>query len=138
MAIIPLGINKSKVYEENQEIIIRKNPWIIIKESCSYFGSSYFGRHAGTKKMIGVTHKSPIIIEETQGIIFFPTTSPRLDTCEWINYKKLSSYFNKNGKTFLTLSNGKNLEIDVSFGTFNNQVLRSSYLDSVLNQRKLN
>ena len=58
----------------------------IIENSCEYFGSSYLGRHEGTKKLIGITHKAPIIIEESKNLIYFPTTSPRLTDCVWIKY----------------------------------------------------
>ena len=138
IAIIPIAYKQSKVIEEDQEIIVNQDPFSIINHSCAYFGSSYQGRHSGTKNLIGVTHKSPIIIEETKELIFFPTTSPRLEKCAWFNYKKLSAYFNQNNKTLITMNNGYNLELDISYGIIDNQILRSSYLESILRQRKSN
>ena len=138
IAIIPFGDRASKIIEEDNELIVNQSPFSIIQYSCSYFGSSYQGRHAGTKQLTGISHKSPIIIEETNQLIFFPTTSPRLEQCTWFNYKKLAAHFVKNNKTIITMSNGYNLELDISYGIIDNQILRSSYLESILRQRKLN
>ena len=62
----------------------------IIENSCRYFGSSYNGRHIGTKNLTGINYKSPIIIEETKNIIFFPTTSPKQSDCSWISLKYIN------------------------------------------------
>ena len=35
-------------------------------DSCKYFGSSYQGRYEGTKNLIGMNYKLPIIIEESR------------------------------------------------------------------------
>lgn len=45
-------------------------PSDIIDQSCRSFGSSYLGRHEGTKHLTGINYKAPIIIEETQSMIF--------------------------------------------------------------------
>src|SRR5690554_4977406 len=89
LAIIPLDNYRSKVIEENNTFVVNQTPMQIIEHSCRYFGSSYQGRHKGTRNLIGVSHKSPIIIEGTREIIFFPTNSPRLYDCSWISLKKI-------------------------------------------------
>ena len=71
-AIIPIGGDKSKIIESSRTLIVNQTPMKIIDRSCKYFGSSYQGRFIGTKNLIGVSHKAPIIIEETKEIIFFP------------------------------------------------------------------
>ena len=81
LAIIPISYNKSKVIEKDNVFIINIDPINIIKYSCEYFGSTYEGRHKGTKSIMNITHKSPIIIEESKVLICFPTTSPRLNIC---------------------------------------------------------
>ena len=65
LALIALD-NKTKVIEEEREFFIDKTPSNILEESCEYFWSSYLGRKIGTKNLIGITHKSPIIIEESR------------------------------------------------------------------------
>ena len=136
IAIIPINKMQSKIIEEERELIVNQATFDIIKFSCIYFGCSYEGRYEGTKNLIGVTHKAPIVVEDSRELIFFPTKSPRHNSCSWINYKKLTSYFSRNKKTFITMNNGYNLELNVSYGIIDNQILRSSYLESILRQRK--
>ena len=65
LALIPVSENETKIIEKEREFIVNVPVFKIIENSCEYFGSSYLGRHEGTKKLIGITHKAPIIIEET-------------------------------------------------------------------------
>lgn len=62
LAIVPLGEDISKVYEEEAEYIVSKSTNAIIKENCEFYGSSYEGRCKGTKKLTGIKSKFPIII----------------------------------------------------------------------------
>lgn len=136
IAIIPIEKEKSKIIEMDQEFIVAEPPIKIIENSCKYFGSSYQGRFIGTKNLTGITHKSPIIIEESREIIFFPTTSPRLEECFWISHKQIKEYKKKNYNTIIIFKNGKSIEVDISYGSIDNQILRSSRLESVLSSRK--
>lgn len=128
--------NKTKVIEEEREFFIDKTPSNILEESCEYFGSSYLGRKIGTKNLIGITHKSPIIIEESREIIFFPTSSPRLNNCSWISLNNIKNFIKNNEKTKIIFDNQKEIIVDVSFGIMENQILRASLLESTLRKRK--
>ena len=88
--IIPINNNQSKVVESDEEYLIDNNTLKILEHSCEYFGSSFDGRKEGTKKLLGITHKSPIIVEESRKIIFFPTNSPDRKDCAWINLEKIN------------------------------------------------
>jgi len=136
LAIIPIDNYKSKIIEKNKEFIVDETPIKIIENSCQYFGSSYQGRFMGTKKLIGVTHKAPIIIEESREIIFFPTNSPRLYECAWISLKNLNNYKRNNDNSEILFNNGNQLSLDISYGSLDNQVLRAARLESVLRLRK--
>jgi len=136
IAILPMAGKKSKVIEKANEYIIDKPPFDIIEESCIYFGSSYKGRHDGTKQLIGVTHKAPIIIEESKELVFFPTTSPLLAECGWFSLKEIKNYYRKRGGSVVELSNGYRVNLRLSYGSFDNQVLRAARLESVLRNRK--
>ncbi len=127
---------KTKIFEKDRTIEIDNNVQKIMEASCEYFGSSFEGRRKGTKNLIGVTHKAPIIIEETREIIFFPTTSPRLDECIWISLNNLKNYYKSNDKVVIEFNNGKKIVLDLSFGIVDNQILRASRLDAVLRKRK--
>jgi len=136
LALIPLNNFETKVIEMDNTFNIKKSVFEIIKESCEYFGSTYLGRHEGTKKLIGISHKAPIIIEESKSIIYFPTTSPRLEKCIWFSLNNIKKYYNINGKTEILFNNNKSIKINISYGSFDNQFLRATKLESVLRKRK--
>ena len=136
LAIIPLGEYKSKIIEKTRTFIVNEPPIKVIDNSCQYFGSSYQGRFLGTKTLIGISHKAPIIVEESREIIFFPTSSPRLYNCAWISLKNLQNYKRNNKSTTLIFNNGHLLDINISYGMIDNQVLRAARLESVLRLRK--
>ncbi len=136
LAIIPIGYSKSKVLETDGEIIINLSPFEIVNNSCKYFGSSYTGRHDGTKSLIGVSHKSPIIIEETTEMIFFPTTSPRICNCYWISLNNIKNFSKGLKNSKVIFENNVELDIDISFNSLSNQILRATRLESVLKKRK--
>lgn len=134
--ILPIDQNNSKIIENDNEYFIKNNSMKILEHSCEYFGSSYDGRKEGTKKLLGITHKSPIIIEESRKIIFFPTCSPEKSDCIWINLEKISKYYKiDNKKTAIEFKNGDVLEFDVSYGSLTNQILRATRLKFVLEER---
>ncbi len=137
IALIPINIEKTRIIEVDRTFVVNMNCMKIIERSCEYFGSSYLGRHLGTKNLIGISHKSPIIIEESRNLIYFPTTSPRLEGCSWFALKYISDYKSKNGKSLIYLENGESIEVNISIGSFDNQYLRATKLESMLRKRKI-
>lgn len=137
VALIPLENKITHVIERDENFIIKENTMNIIRNSCEYFGSSYIGRHKGTKTLTGINYKSPIIIEESRNIIFFPTTSPRDSNCAWISLYYINNYFNKNGRIEVLFENGKKCIFNMSYGSFDNQYLRATKLESILRKRKI-
>lgn len=138
LAIIPVESNISKIYEHDSNFIINKSVADIINHSCKYFGSSYMGRHEGTKSLIGISHKSPIIIEESRNLIYFPTSSPRKsDECCWISLNHINHYMKNDNNTIIIFENGSQLELNISIGSFDNQYSRAIKLENVLRKRKI-
>lgn len=137
MAIISLKKGFSKVIEEEEEFIVSKDTMDIINDSCKFFGSSYIGRFEGTKYLIGINYKAPIIVEESQELIFFPTSSPRFDNCNWICLKKINSIVKNNKNTIIKFKNGTEIEIDNSYNSIENQILRSTLLESKMRSIKI-
>lgn len=134
--IMPIDKESSKIIENGEEYIINYNSTKILEHSCEYFGSSLEGRKEGTKKLLGITHKSPIIVEESRKIIFFPTTSPDRDDCTWINLSKVANHYKTaNNKSAIQFKDGTTIEFDVSYGSLSNQIYRASRLKYVLDQR---
>jgi len=136
LAIIPFNQKFSKVIEKHNEFVVKQKPMEIINYSCLYFGSSYSGRHSATKYLLGISYKSPILIEESKNIIFFPTLSPRVKECYWLSLNNISNYKNNNNKTIISFVNGKELEIPISYGSLDNQILRAARLESVIRNKK--
>lgn len=137
IAIIPVDLHVSKVLELEDSFLVNQSSTEIIDESCKFFGSSYMGRHEGTKNLIGVNYKSPIIVEETMELIFFPTTSPRMKDCVWISLNHIVDYCKKDCNSFVNFKNGNCLELEISYGSLENQILRATRLESILRKRKL-
>lgn len=134
--ILPITSKKSKVVEANGEYFVDNSVLEIMEHSCEYFGSSYEGRKDGTKKLLGITHKSPVIVEESRKIIFFPTISPDKKDCIWVNLDKINKYYSINSKkSAILFKNGDILEFDVSIGSLTNQILRATRLKFVLEER---
>ncbi len=136
VALYAMG-DKTRVYEEDSNFIVNKCANEIMEESCKYFGSSLAGRKKGTESLIGVSYKAPIIVEESSNIIFFPTSSPRLSTCSWLRLSSVDRYYYENNKLIVVLKNKDKIALDTTYGIIDNQVMRATRLESVLNGRKI-
>ncbi len=134
--LLPINDKKTKIIEQENEYEIDENINKIMEHSCEYFGSSYEGRKEGTKKLLGITHKSPIIVEESRRLIFFPTASVDNSKCIWINLEKIDKYFklDKNNSA-IRFKNGNIINLNISYGSLTNQILRASRLKYVLEER---
>ncbi len=138
LAIMPKSEEESRVLENDIEYDVSMPTLSVIERSCEYFGSTYEGRYVGTKNISGITHKSPIIIEDTNKIIFFPTTSPNRPDCVWISLNNILSYEKgkRKGTSKIIFKNGNTLDLNISIGSLNNQIMRSSRLKYLLEERQ--
>ena len=137
LAIVPFFNRKTKIIEGNRDYIVEGTPYQVMEHSCEYFGSSLEGRQKGTQKLIGVSYKAPVIVEETKDIIFFPTSSPRHKTCSWLRSSKIDNYYYSGNKLIVQFKNGEKVVIDASYGVIDNQLIRSMKLEMALRGRKL-
>lgn len=137
LAVIPINENTTKILEIDNEYIVKKSSLEIIDDSCNYYGSTYKGRYEGTKKLIGMSYKLPIIIEESKNIIFFPTTSPRLNDCFWISLNNIKNYIKDQDGSIIVFKNDSVVNINVSIFILESQILRASRLSSILQSRKI-
>ena len=136
LAIIAEDDNNSIIYEKDDVFRVNKSSNKIMEDSCRYFGSTLEGRQKGATALTGITHKVPIIIEETNGIVFFPTNSPRLKDCCWISLNNIKDYYKKGRYCKIKFINDKEIKLDISYGVCDNQFLRSTLLLAKLNERK--
>lgn len=134
LAIIPINENESKILENNDDYIIPKSTLEVMEHSCEYFGSTYDGRLKASKNMLGTFYKVPIIIEESNEIIFFPIKSNGINA--WISLKNILKYERLNDKCLVTFIDGKTLILDINCSSFENQVFRAARLENILHNRK--
>ncbi len=126
----------SQIYELDDVFLSPFKPIDIIKKSCEYFSSSFEGRKDGTKQLIGITHKVPIVIDPTNYIYFFPTTSPTRSECIWISHEHIMDYNRISPRqTQVVFQNKQTYVLPISHSSFENQMLRTALLRTKLMQR---
>ena len=136
--VMLIGIDefKTKVITLDSEFIMDIDSKKIIDNSCKYFGSSLNDRVNMTKRLVNIKSKSPIVIEESRNIIFFPLKSVR-DKCNiWISFNNLDKYVKNGDKTTFIFKNNKRVVIDFSYYIIDNQITRSLMLDYELKKRR--
>ena len=136
LMLIGLDDENTKIITLDDELVINIDSKKIIDNSCKFFGNTLNDRVNITKRLINIKSKSPIIIEDTRNIIFFPLKSVR-DKCNiWISFNNLEKYIKKDEKTVFIFKNGKEVIIDFSYYIIDNQVTRSLMLDYELKKRR--
>ena len=127
---------KSLILEDDKKYVVDSLPFDVVDHSCKYFGSPYEGRKEGTKEILHINYKVPIIVDNSRNLIFFPTNSPISDDCSWLSLKSIKSI--KEGDfntTDVIFNNGVSINIPVSKRTMDNQILRASRLDLIMRNR---
>ena len=136
-AIISVDENNARVLEEKNEYFVNQNTYEIMDNSCQYYGSSCEGRIKGTKMILGSNYKVPIVVEDSNNLIIFPTTSPQSEDCAWISLKWVSNIEKVDlYNTKIIFDNDKEIIVPCSFRSIENQLSRASRLDLILRNRK--
>lgn len=135
-AIIPIDKELSHVYEIDNSYVIEKSVKEIIDDSCKYYGCSYKGRCDGSRRILNMNYKLPIVIEEYHNIIFFPTNSPRFDTCIWISLNNIVNYEKFKEGSQLIFQNDRKIVLDISYYSLENQIFRATLLESLIRRRR--
>lgn len=137
LAIIPNGKESSLIYEDESRYIIEDNPLNIMEGSCKYFGSTFDGRIQGAKDILEAEYKVPIIIEDSNNLVVFPTSSPRSNDCCWISLNRVDNIYRiDNDNTKIVFDNEREIIVPCSFRSIENQFSRASRLKTVLHKRK--
>lgn len=136
LALIPLNKHKTVAYEDHNYYIIDDKVSSVLNENCEYYGSDISGRLKGSYSLMGFSYKAPIVVSEQSNMIFFPTSSPRLNDCSWINVGNILSIEKKEKKTIIKFTNGEEIELDASYNIIRNQYFKSLQLNSALKNRK--
>lgn len=137
LAIVPSEGDSSMIYEDETQYIVPEKPFKIMEDSCKYFGSTYEGRKNGARNILGAEYKVPIVVEDENNLIVFPTTSPLAEDCVWISLKRVKN-IEKNdfNTTKVIFDNNTEIVVDCSYRTMENQLSRASRLDLILRNHK--
>ena len=136
LLIVPINKNKTKIYDINGTYVIKKNAFELVDISCQYYGSSYSGRYVGAKNLLEMDYKLPIIVDEVKEIVIFPTCSPKLEKCSWICVNNIDNYEKSKKYSKIKFVNKDSFELQISFNSLENQIMRATMLMMRLKRRK--
>ncbi|RIW35324.1 transcriptional regulator [Bacillus salacetis] len=132
MLIMPIEYGSrtyTEIHEESETLLSPFKPFDIIKKSCEFFGSSYQGRKDGTKRLTGITHKAPIIVDPHSSIYLFPTTSPVKSHCMWVSQDHVLSHTKLNSSEIsVTFRDRRSFTLPISYASFEQQMMRTAML----------
>ena len=136
LLLIGLNDESTKVVTTEGEFIVNNYSKKIIDNSCKFFGSSLADRIKATNRLVKMASKTPIIIEESRNIIFFPLRSTREKNNIWVSFNNLVKYEKNAENTIFYFKSGKQISIKFSYYIIDNQVTRSLMLDYEINKRR--
>lgn len=136
LMLIGLDDVSTRIVNFNNEFIVNDNCKNIINDSCKFFGSNLTERIKVTNRLINISSKSPIVVEESRNIIFFPLKSTREKCNIWISFNNLEKYEKDEEFTIFYFKNGKQIKLKFSYYIIDNQVTRSLMLDYEINKRR--
>lgn len=134
-AVINVGTEASQIIEKENDYLLPKKTFEVMEDSCAYYGSTLDGRLKGTKMILGANYKLPIIIEESNDMIFFPTTGSNNENCSWISLKHIEKYESYKGYTKVTFDEGKSVIVRMSYSSFETQLFRAMRLREIIKER---
>ena len=137
LAILPFDEGKTRVIEKRDEYVVNETPYEVMEYSCNYFGSSFDGRLVGSKNILGSVYKIPIIVEESQNLIFFPTKALASESNSWISYKNIKSIEKYGRKSRIIFNNDESIIIETPYFSLKNQIFRCNMLDTISSNRKI-
>ena len=137
LLLIPNGESETKVFEMDQEFLVKKRIGDIIKDSCLFFGSSYEGRRDGTKSLLNCSIKVPIILEDSRNLIIFPTHSFKNQNNIWVVYNNIVNYKKYDFEnTVFMFRNNNDIKVNVRYNIIDNQIVRCLKMEAILKKRK--
>ena len=136
LMLIGIDENTTNVITKDKEFIVNENSKKIVDYSCHFFGSSLTEKIKSTNRLVNMSSKTPIIVEESRNIIFFPLKSTREKVNIWISFNNLQEYNKDDDKTILKFKNGKVISLKFSYYIIDNQVTRSLILDYEVSKRR--
>lgn len=127
--------NSIIVIEKNKKFNIKANCLKFLKKSCKYYGHSYNLQRQLIIENFNFYIKTPIILSESNMIIFFPTASPTSSECIWISYNNIDRYVKDNEYTKIYFNGGKVLKVSASYATIDSQITKCIKIEKYINKK---
>jgi competence protein ComK len=129
-AIIPYyneyGELCSRVVKDDGDIKLKISPIRLLEESCITYGSTFRGRIEAIKYLMGFKKRIPLTVSCKKNIFAFPINSHLRKDEIWIFTNKVLKYREvKKSVTRITFRNFKEIDIEISFSSFDSQFNRS-------------
>lgn len=136
LILVPSAKNTTKIYDKEGVYNIKENIMDVVEKSCNYYGSSFIGRCTGSKTILNMNYKLPIIVDSVKEVILIPTSSPSNNNCYWLCLNNIEDYYKKGNKIVIEFTNKITYELENSYYTVENQILRGTLLLTKLRKRK--
>lgn len=127
--------NKTKIIEHDRIVIVENDAYTVMDDNCKYYGSSYLGRLQAGKIILNCSYKIPILVEESNVLVFFPIKSSLDKDCCWLNPNGINNIEQDGTNSIVTFKNGKKRKFDVSKFSLENQIYKSNKLESIIYKR---
>ncbi|MDF2608017.1 MAG: hypothetical protein K0S34_2213 [Bacillales bacterium] len=129
-AIIPyyneFGELCSRIIKDDGDIKLEISPYRILEESCITYGSTFRGRIDAIKYLLGFKKRIPLTVSCKKSIFAFPINSHLRKDEIWIFTNKVLKYKEvEKSITRITFRNLKEINIEISYSSFDNQFNRS-------------
>ncbi|TFB22066.1 competence protein [Filobacillus milosensis] len=126
----------SYVLEKGGEYYTHLNPRQLMDQTCKEYGADLRGRLNGTQHISGVNRKAPIAIDTHSQVFYVPTTSPKSKECTWLCYNHIQYIEKVKPKvTKVHFNNGKEIILDISYSSLNNQLQKTAQYSDMLEKR---
>ena len=117
---------------ETKKLTIK--PLALLETWANAYGLGSLGSYSAFKKMLKVKQKIPILIDPFHQIYFFPTLSPQLNECCWINASQVKSVKSKALDSIVTFKDGSSLILSIGRRSLMKQVQRCQTMKQLIQQ----
>ena len=135
-ALVSKGPKTTEVIEDNKTFLIQKPISKVLNESCKYYGRTLEGRLQGSKTVLGMCYKLPIIVESVNELVFFPTVSPYNENCSWISIKHIKDYQAVDNNVIIRFKGNTKETFPLTYESLENQMFRASKLLLLIKSRQ--
>lgn len=119
----------TRLLEGDRPLLIDQRPINIINDSLLYYGSDLKGALKGAKSILGNCYMSPIAINTTQNIIWFPCKAFNHPYCIWLAYHNIVDTVKIDAFSSMVITkHGHIVELDMKISSLKKQMLKAGHL----------